>query len=61
MEDGVRGTPTFRAIIIRERPVAIQRNADGTTLGSLKLLAVQLDRVRVREDHVVADAEWNDK
>ena len=45
----------MRAIIIWHGPVAVERDTDLAALLRLELLTVQLRRVRVREDDVVAD------
>lgn len=46
-------TLTFRTVVVRQSPVAVERDPDGAALGRLEFLAVQLARVRVRQDDVV--------
>ena len=52
----IRGWLTLWAVIIWERHITIESNADGPALLGLEFLTVQLARVGVRKDQVVPDA-----
>ena len=48
------GRRTIGRIVVRQRPVAVERDTDLAALLRLELLAVELHGVGVREDDAVA-------